>query len=30
MANLEAARYFIGEAAHLLAALRLWAQTEHL
>ena len=27
MANMETGRYFIDEAAHLLAALRLWAQS---
>ena len=27
MAEMETGRYFIDEAAHLLAALRLWAQS---
>ena len=29
MADMETGRYFIDEAAHLLAALRLWAQSEY-
>jgi len=29
MANLETGRYFVNEAAHLLAALRLWAQSQY-
>jgi hypothetical protein len=29
MADMETGRYFIDEAAHLLAALRLWAQSHY-
>jgi hypothetical protein len=29
MADMETGRYFIEEAAHLLAALRLWAQSQY-
>jgi hypothetical protein len=29
MADMETGRYFIDEAAHLLAALRLWAQSQY-
>jgi hypothetical protein len=29
MADMETGRYFIDEAAHLLAAVRLWAQSEY-
>jgi hypothetical protein len=29
MADMETGRYFIDEAAHLLAALRLWAQSKY-
>jgi hypothetical protein len=29
MADMQTGRYFVDEAAHLLAALRLWAQSQY-